>query len=99
MKFTLPANPAPLEETTEVIVGNVYAAKGGAPTRYWVIVGVRNNTAIMLGLDAEGVLCSANTYGKSTFDGTRTYDKGRPILGFCAGLEDLVFDIVWKEKP
>jgi hypothetical protein len=98
MRFNLPSNPSPIEESNKLEVGNVYAAKGGKPTRYWVCVGIRANTAILIGLDAEGVLCSATTYSASVFEGSGFLREGRPILGCVEGLEDLTFDIAWREK-
>jgi len=97
MKFNLPTPEAPLDPSEELVIGNVYAAKGGNKTRYWVVVGIRDSTVILLGLNADGELSSAATYGAHVFSQGSRYN--RPVLGRCEGIEELNFDIVWREKP
>jgi len=45
-------------------VGNIYAAKGGRDTKFWLLVSIKPGTtsACVLGLDAEFNIVSAHTY-------------------------------------
>jgi hypothetical protein len=92
MKFNLPT-PQPVPELdTTVRVGNVYACKGGGKTRYWIVVGMTDRTTNLLGINSDGVVSSTANYGTHVFDGTF---QGRELLGHCAGLDQLEFDITW----
>lgn len=42
--------------------GNLYAAKGGKPTRFWLVVAVRGTSCPCLGLDEDMNIVSAQTY-------------------------------------
>lgn len=55
--------------------GNLYAAKGGKPTRYWLVVAVCGRYCPVLGLDAEMNIVSAQTYGVHAFEQRPLLDK------------------------
>jgi hypothetical protein len=69
----------------EVIPGNVYAAKGGRTTRFWIVLAVNKNTCPMIGIDAEGNIVSAQTYA-------RYHLEARPIA-YHVSLDQLVFEV------
>lgn len=71
-----------------VAVGNVYPAQGNRPTVAWVVVSVRNGRITLLGIDAEGEVCSGQTYAEHTM-------QDRPLIGRCAGVETMALDIEW----
>lgn len=58
----------------KVVPGNLYAAKGGKPTKFWLVVSVRETSASMLGLDEEMNITTAQTYGTYAME-------RRPLLG------------------
>lgn len=80
--------PAPVE------VGNVYACHGGRGKgrSVWVVVGITNvdpakhSRVTVLGVDEHGGIVSGATYGIWCFE-------KRPILGKCAGLDNLTFNV------
>jgi len=49
---------------TEPEVGNIYAAKGGQDTKFWLLISIKPGTtsACMLGLDKDWNIVSAQTY-------------------------------------
>lgn len=45
-------------------VGNLYAAKGGRGTKFWLLIALKENGgAVLLGLDDESNIVSGQTYG------------------------------------
>jgi hypothetical protein len=60
----------------EVVVGNLYPAKGGKKdsTEVWLVVALSPHGAHLLGFNKEGEICSTASY-------LRTGLKQRPILG------------------
>lgn len=97
MKFNVPETGAPLD-TSILQIGNVYRCKGGSKTKYWIVVGMDEKTVFLLGINGDGVMTSATAYGRHVFDGSSNLFRGREVLGYCAGLENLEFDIQWSEE-
>lgn len=93
MKFNLP-QPAPLQENTDLRIGNVYPCKGGGKTRYWIVIGLQGSSVNLLGINADGIITSTANYGAHVFKES-TYSAGRELLGYCAGVAELEFDITW----
>lgn len=94
MKFNLPKpEPAPAFDTS-LRVGNVYRCKGGGKTRYWVVVGLTDRTVNLLGVNSDGAITSTANYGAHVFEGGPNF-TGRELVGHCAGLDSLDFDIEW----
>lgn len=91
MKFNVPA-PAPESIDTTVRVGNVYKCKGGGKTAYWIVVGLAGRSVALVGINDDGAVTSAATYAIHVFDGTF---PGRALLGHCAAVESMEFDIEW----
>lgn len=61
----------------EVMVGNVYPAKGGrGGTVAWLVVSVTEKMAHVLGLNVEGEIVSTFSYGIHAFE-------SRDIIGHC----------------
>lgn len=92
MKFNLNVqSPLPVRRRAEV--GDVYPAKGGrGDTRYWIVLSINaRGYASVIGLDEEGHIVSGQTYGSWAFE-------DRPLLGRCAGIESMSFDIEWEPK-
>lgn len=87
MKFNMNTPPRGILGE-EVRVGNVYPAKGPKPTVAWVVIGIRNSSAILLGIDAVGEICSVQTYYTKHL-------QDRPVIGRCDGVEDLSFNLSW----
>jgi hypothetical protein len=98
MKFNLPNPIAPLLDRDELAVGNVYACKGGGKTRYWVVIGFDDRAVNLIGINADGAVSSTANYGAHVFN-KKFAGFGRDILGRCEGLDDLTFDVIWKELP
>lgn len=94
MRFNLPKAPERPEIPTELRVGNVYPSKGGRGTRYWVVINIREKGVDLIGLDAEGEISGATSYGRWAFE-----NGSRPLLGRVEGLDRLDFDIQWEEQP
>lgn len=77
-------------------VGNVYKCHGGGKTRFWVVMGFDDRSVSMLGINAEGKVTSATTYGRHVFEGFHYGDnlfKQRRLVGRVNGLEQLTFDL------
>ncbi len=55
--------------------GNLYAAKGGKPTRYWLVVAVCGRSCPMLGLDENMNIVSAQTYGVHAMERRPVLDR------------------------
>lgn len=97
MKFKLPSSPEPID-ITELRVGNVYRCKGGGKTVYWIVIACDFNSVQVIGLNREGTITSATSYGRHVFDpGASKFFRPRQPIGYCAGLEDLNFTIEWIE--
>jgi hypothetical protein len=96
MKFLLPKPAAPLLNDQELAVGNVYAARSGTPTKYLVVVAIRESVVILLGLDAEGAVSSATTYGVHVFAPDFRFNSS--ILGHCEGVAEMEFKVTWRDK-
>lgn len=92
MRFNTPAPQMPEPPIKQdVKIGNVYPAKGGrGNTKFWIVIARHQSAIVMLGLDAEGEVVSSQTYGFWSME-------DRPVLGFCAGIEQLNFDIEWRQ--
>lgn len=58
------------------VPGNLYAAQGGKPTKFWLVVAVRGTSCPMLGLDADMNVVSAQTYATYALE-------RRNIVGFA----------------
>jgi hypothetical protein len=97
MKFNLPATLSFVEET-ELRVGNVYKCKGGGKTVFWVVIGFDDKAVQLIGINREGIVTSATAYGRYVFDNSTTLFRAREVIGFCAGLEGLEFDIQWRDE-
>lgn len=94
MKFTIPQPaPRPAIDTT-VRVGNVYPCKGGGKTHYWIVISISDRTVNLLGINSDGVITSTANYGLHVFEGSVGF-PGRDLLGHCAGLDSMEFDITW----
>jgi len=98
MKFILPEPQAPMDDCDELRVGNVYACKGGNKTRYWIVVGIAGASVALIGINTEGIVTSATSYGAHVFNGTSSFVP-RKVLGRVEGLDELNFDITWREQP
>ena len=83
-------NLGPLERG-EIVVGNVYSAKGGKAktrddTKYWAVVAVGEHSVSMLGLDADGNVVTAQSYLKHVIEGRR-------LVGRVPALETMTMEI------
>lgn len=96
MKFNIPEKISN-EFVDEIRVGNVYKCKGGNKTRFWVCMGFDEQSVSLLGLGANGEVTSAVSYGRHVFSPISTTFKPREVVGFCESLEQLEFDITWRE--
>ena len=96
MKFTLPDEPTPLEDN-ELRVGNVYKCKGGGKTSFWIVINFDDKSVQLIGINRAGIITSATAYGRHVFDNSTSLFRREP-LGFCSGLEELEFNINWREE-
>jgi hypothetical protein len=94
MKFNIPEALNAEIRKNELRVGNVYAAKGGKGTAFWVAIALHGDSVSLLGINREGGVVSATSYYRSVFEGG-PYRDGRPIMGFVEGLGELAFDVQW----
>lgn len=93
MKFDFDNKPD-FETQDEVdLVGNVYLCKGGNKTRFWVIVGVRANTVICLGVDEEGNITSSSNYGLHVFHNS---PWARKRVGRVIDMPEMKFNVAWE---
>ena len=87
--------------TTELRIGNVYPCKGGRrnsrgqKTAYWVVVGLAGSGAQLIGIDEEGAVTSAVTYGKHVF--SCPLYAHRHLLGRVEGLHEFKFKVKWNQ--
>jgi len=70
----------------QVLLGDVYAMKGGRNRGVWVVVGLRNRMAYVLGIGDEGDVISAQSYGLHAFE-------EREPIGRCDDVEGMTFNI------
>lgn len=84
MIFNYPEERKP-EQVPEVEAGNVYVSKNTHKTVAWVVLSVNGNTCHLLGIDAEGCVCSTQSYNCYAM-------QNRPLLG-RVDLSLLEFDI------
>lgn len=94
MKFNLPDAALAAADADKLRVGNVYPARGGKGTAFWVVVAITESGASCLGLDREGNISSTVSYSRYVFEGGQ-YTKGRPCIGFVEGLEGMQLDVQW----
>lgn len=67
-------------------IGNVYAAKGGKGTRFWVVVAMKKETSYLLGVNEEGKISSSQSY--------YTDVVGRmPLIGYCPDVDGMEFNV------
>lgn len=90
MKFELQELPRRMRDEP-VQVGDVYKAKGGGSTRYWVVMGLTARMAASLGLSSDGAVVSATSYSVTVFE-------ARERVGVVANIEDLVLNIEWEDR-
>lgn len=99
MKFNLPAPMPHPEPDDKLRVGNVYACKGGGKTAFWIVIGLDDRGVNLVGINRDGVVTSTQNYGRHVFEGPASaLFKKRTLLGYCAGLENLEFDVQWYEE-
>jgi hypothetical protein len=66
-----------VKSASEVVVGNIYPAKGGSNypgTSYWLVIACSNTGAHCIGYDGEGNPCSTTSYLKGAL-------RERPLIG------------------
>jgi hypothetical protein len=87
--------------TTELRVGNVYPCKGGRRksdgrrTAYWVVVGLAGSGAQLVGIDEDGSITSATSYGKHVF--SCPLYAHRHLLGRVEGLQGFKFKVQFNQ--
>ena len=94
MKFNLPEPPEPFDNV-ELRVGNVYKCKGGGKTTYWVVIAFDDRSVQVIGINRDGIITSAASYGRHVFDNSTSLFRNKP-LGFCPGIDNLEFNIDWN---
>lgn len=87
---------SPLIPEPKLELGNVYRCKGGKSynEKFWLVVGLPRDRAVMLGIDAEGNIVYSGKYGQFVFDPTNQHFH-RELVGKCSGLDELQFSIDW----
>ena len=65
-------------------VGNVYSARGGKPTRFWLVAAITDSGIKLLGLDEQGKICSTAGYNHKAVE-------QMPLVGFVPSFEYLDF--------
>ena len=68
--------------------GNVYAAQGGKKdgTRFWVILAIRWDGCVLLGINTQGEIISTQGYSTHVM-------AAKPLIGWCPGVMDLNLEI------
>lgn len=84
MRFKLGDKAEQLSGNVEV--GNIYRAKGGKLTRFFLVAAVMNETAHLFGLDLAGNIVSTQSY--STY-----HLENREIVGRCPELKETEFKV------
>ena len=67
------------KESSDVVPGNIYPAKGGRKspgTEWWMVVAVSATGAHCIGFDQHGCPCSTTNYLKNAL-------RERPVIGRC----------------
>lgn len=77
-------------QTREVRVGDVFPCKGGNKTRYWVVVALRDFTAVLLGFSSEGKLSSSTNYGLHVLE---SHSWSRNRIGHIDNLQDMHLEL------
>lgn len=95
MKFNT-ENAPPLPDEG-VQVGAVYSSKQHRVTRWWVVVAIRGDTVVCLGLNEKGEITTGTNYGRHVFEGG-CCRKGRQRLGRVKDI-DLSMNIEWENLP
>lgn len=95
MKFN--TENAPEQPNEGVQVGDVYSSKQHRVTRWWVVVAIRDDTVVCLGLNEIGEITTGTNYRKHVFEGGCCW-KGRQRLGRVKDL-DLSLNIEWETLP
>jgi hypothetical protein len=101
MKFILPEDATEQATIHEVRIGNVYRSKNTRTTKYWVVIGINKDMVHMVGIGDSGEMTGLQTYGRWVMEGSpdgRPF-KPREVVGFCDGLEDLVFSVMLNQEP
>lgn len=98
MKFSVPQRYS--EPPEPCAVGNVYAAKGGRKTSYWIVIALFNNMAHCVGVNDDGVITATTSYGAHVFEGCAGlgHSDGRTVLGRVENLDNLTFDIIFAKE-
>lgn len=96
MKFNLPQEPEVMD-TSELRIGNVYKCKGGGKTAFFIVINMDDRAVQLIGINRDGIITSATAYGRHVFDNSTTLFRREPI-GYCADLENLEFNIQWREE-
>lgn len=96
MKFNLPLEPEAMD-SSELLVGNVYKCKGGGKTSFWIVINIDDKSVQCIGINRDGVITAATSYGRHVFDNSTTLFRREPI-GFCPGIDALEFNIEWREE-
>ncbi len=93
MKLDFSDKPKFVDQIEVGLVGNIYRCKGGNKTNYWLIVAVRENTVICLGLDDEGNVTSSSNYGLHVF-----YNSpwARRPIGRALDMPEIKFSVSWE---
>ncbi len=72
----------------DVMVGDIYPAKGGrGGTSAWLVVGVTEKMAHVLGLNVEGEIVSTSSYGVLAFE-------CRERIGFVEEFKDTIMAVI-----
>lgn len=96
MKFNLPQEPEVMD-TYELRIGNVYKCKGGGKTAFFIVINMDDRAVQLIGINRDGIITSATAYSRHVFDNSTTLFRREPI-GYCADLENLEFNIQWREE-
>lgn len=60
---------------SDVLIGNIYPAKGGkGDTEYWLVVALSTNGAHLIGFNADGNVSSTSSYLRGAL-------RERPVIG------------------
>ena len=95
MLIDMPDEIEDISEPHEFRVGNVYRSKCRTKTHYWILLAFDDSRAHVLGIDREGNITQATTYGRHAFEGTCCGYKGRSLVGFAHGLDKMKICIEW----
>ena len=77
----------PVFVTRQPAVGNLYLARGGKPTRFWLVASITKDEGVkLLGLDSEGKICSTAGYNYKAV-------AGMPLVGYVPDFDKLEFQV------